>query len=132
VGGVVDAVIDQTVTMIPMHKGGTVKAIAVSSKAPVQQLPGVPTFAEGGVPEFDLTVWNAIAAPRGTPPAVIERLEKSLAAALDDPEVRQRFGDLAVEAPRPEERGSSPLRKLIASDVDRLGEIIRSAGITAE
>jgi len=131
-GGVVDAVIDQTVTMIPVHKGGKATSIAVSSKARLPQVPDVPTFAEAGVPKFDLTVWNAIAAPKGTPPAVIERLEQSLASALNDPEVRQRFGDLAAEIPPPEEQGSLAFGKLIAADVERLGNIIKVAGIVAE
>jgi len=63
VAGTIDAVIDQTVTMIPMHTGGSVTAIATSSAARLAQIPDVPTFAEAGVPAFDLTVWNAIAAP---------------------------------------------------------------------
>jgi tripartite-type tricarboxylate transporter receptor subunit TctC len=132
VAGVVDAVIDQTVTMIPMHNAGNVKAIAVSSKERLAQLPDVPTFAEGGVPEFDLTVWNAIATPKGTPPDVVERLEKSLATALNDPDVRRRFTDLAAEPPEFEKQGSEPLRTLISSDVDRLAQIIKDAGITAD
>ncbi|NNM70984.1 Bug family tripartite tricarboxylate transporter substrate binding protein [Enterovirga aerilata] len=130
--GVVDAVIDQTVTMIPMHTGGNVTAIAVSSKARLPQAPEVPTFAEGGVPEFDLSVWNAIAAPRGTPAAVLERLQASLAKALNDPEVKQRFTDLAAEAPAPEAQGARHLGELIAADVERLGQIVRAAGVTAE
>jgi tripartite-type tricarboxylate transporter receptor subunit TctC len=132
VGGHVDAVIDQTVTMIPMHTGGSVTALAVSSKARLPQVPDVPTFAEAGVPEFDLTVWNAIAAPRGTPSAVTERLEKALAAALTDPDVRKRFGELAAGAPSADQQGSGPLGKLIAADVERLGQIIKAAGIIGE
>lgn len=130
--GVVDAVLDQTVTMIPMHKGGNVAAVAVSSNARLPQIPDVPTFAEAGVPEFDLRVWNALVAPYGTPAAVIERLERSLAAALRHPEVQERFTQLAAAVPAPEDQGAEALRKLIASDVERLGETIRAAGITAE
>jgi tripartite-type tricarboxylate transporter receptor subunit TctC len=132
VAGVVDAVIDQTVTMIPQHTGGSVAALAVSSQGRLPQLPDVPTFAEAGVPEFDLTVWNAIAAPRGTPPAVVGRLEKALATALNDADVRKRYTELAAEAPGPDAQGSESLRKLIASDVERLGAIIRAAGLKGE
>jgi tripartite-type tricarboxylate transporter receptor subunit TctC len=63
IAGTIDAVIDQTVTMIPMHTGGSVTAIATSSPSRLVQIPDVPTFVEAGVPAFDLTVWNAIAAP---------------------------------------------------------------------
>lgn len=130
--GVVDAVIDQTVTMIPMHKGGNVVAVAVSSSVRLPQIPDVPTFAEGGVPEFGLQVWNALVAPRGTPAAVIERLEKSLATALRSAEVQQRFTQFAAAIPAVEDQGAEALRKLIASDVERLGRIIDAGGITAE
>jgi tripartite-type tricarboxylate transporter receptor subunit TctC len=132
VGGHVDAVIDQTVTMIPMHTGGSVTALAVSSKARLPQVPDVPTFAEAGVPEFHLTVWNAIAAPRGTPPAIVQRLENALAVALNDPDVRRRFTELAAEAPSADQQGSGPLGKLITADVERLGQIIKAAGIVGE
>ena len=132
VAGVVDVLIDQTVIMIPMHTGGTVKAIAVSGKSRLPQLPDVPTFAEGGVPEFELSVWNAVAAPKGTPPEVVKRLEEALAASLDDPDVKARFADLAAPVPTKEERGGAYLGKLIAADVQRLGDIVRAAGLKAE
>ncbi|WP_375459345.1 Bug family tripartite tricarboxylate transporter substrate binding protein [uncultured Enterovirga sp.] len=132
VAGVVDAVIDQTVTMIPMHNGGSVTAIGVTGATRVPQMPDVPTFAEGGVPAFDLSVWNALAAPRATPPAILAQLESALSAALDDPEVRQRFTDLAAGAPAGAGRGSAALGRLIATDVERLGRIVETAGIKPE
>lgn len=130
--GVVDAVFDQTVTMIPMHTGGNVRAIAVSGAGRLPQMPDVPTFAEGGVPAFDLTVWNALAAPKGTPPAIVARLEASLAKALADGNVKARFSDLAANAPTEAEAGGQALGRLIARDVDRLGRLVEGAGITSE
>jgi len=132
VAGVNDAVIDQTVTMIPLHTGGSVTAIAVSGKERVPQMKDVATFAEGGVPEFDLSVWNAVAAPKGTPPEIVKKLEEALSAALDDPEVRARFNDLAVPVPPASERGGAHLGRLIAADVDRLGAIVRVSGLKVE
>ena len=130
--GVVDAVIDQTVTMIPLHTGGSATAIAVSSKARLSQIPDVPTFAEGGVPAFDLTVWNAIAAPAATPKRVLDRLEASLKTALKDPELQKRFTDLAATIPPPDQQGAEPLRHLIAKDIERLGVIIKAVGLKIE
>lgn len=132
IAGVVDAVIDQTVTMIPVHKGGSAVGLAVSSKERLPQIPDVPTFAEAGVPAFDLTVWNAIAAQKDTPAAIIEKLVKALDTALDSPEVAQRFADLAAQAPSAEDRGSKALGQLMAIEVDRLTDLIRSAGIRVE
>jgi len=132
VAGTIDAVIDQTVTMIPMHTGSNVTAIATSSSGRVAQIPDVPTFAEAGVPAFDLTVWNAIAAPAATPQAVLDRLESSLKTALADPDLRKRFADLAAEIPKPDQIGAEPLRRLIASDIERFGPIIKAVGAKVE
>lgn len=132
VSGTMDAMIEQTVIMMPSHLGGSITALAVSGAGRMPQMPDVPTFAEAGVPAFNLSVWNAIAAPRDTPPAVVTRLEAALNAALDDPEVKTRFTDLASAAPEGAERGSAALGKRMAADVDRLGEIIKAAGIKPE
>ena len=130
--GVVDAVMDQTVTMIPAHRGRTAVALAVSGARRVPQLPEVPTFAEAGVPAFDLVVWNAVAAPRGTPTAVVERLAAAVEAALADGELRRRLSDLAAVPPNREERGPEPLRRRIASDVERWTAIAQAAGIARQ
>ena len=130
--GVIDAVIDQTVTMIPLHTGGSATALAISGPARIPQLPDVPTFAEAGAPKFDLTVWNAIAAPSGTPRPVLDRLEESLKTSLRDPLLRQRFADLAASLPGADEQGPAPLKRLIAADIDRFGPIIKAAGLKVE
>lgn len=130
--GTVDAVIDQTLTLIPAHKGGTAVALAVASRARIPQLPDVPTFAEAGMPGFDVAVWNALLAPAGTPQPVVERLAASLAAALDDREVRARLEELAALVPEGAERGPAPLRDLIAAEVTRWTGVIRTAGIRAD
>ena len=130
--GVVDAVIDQTVTMIPAHRGRTAVALAVSGAGRMPQIQEVPTFAEAGVPAFDLVVWNAIAAPRGTPPAVVERLAAAVEAALADEELRRRLSDLAAVPPAPEERGPEPLQRRIASDIERWTAIVQASGIARQ
>lgn len=130
--GTIDAVIDQTVTMIPMHTGGGVTAIATSSAGRLAQIPDVPTFTEAGVPAFDLTVWNAIAAPAATPKAVLDRLESSLKTSLADAELRHRFADLAADVPPPDQIGAEPLKRLIASDIERFGPIIKAVGVKLE
>lgn len=130
--GTVDAVIDQTVTMIPVHKGQRVAALAVASPQRLPQLPDVPTFAEAGVPDFQMSVWNGIAAPAGTPPAVIARLELALAAALKNPGVRESLAKLAARAPDEREQGGAAFRALIARDVLRFERLIQDAGITVD
>lgn len=127
--GVVDAVIDQTVTMIPAHQGGTAVALAVSGPRRAARMPDVPTFAEAGMPGFDLVVWNAVAAPRGTPPAVIARLAAALETALASEEMQRRLADLAAVPPGAEERGPEALGRLIATDTARWLVVVREAGL---
>lgn len=130
--GTVDAVIDQTVTMIPAHRGNTAFALAVTGPQRLAQLPDVPTFAEAGVPGFDMVIWNAIVGPRGIPEAAQQRLVRAVEAALASPNVTARFADLATTAPPAEERGPEVLRRRIAEDVDRWIRITREAGITPQ
>jgi tripartite-type tricarboxylate transporter receptor subunit TctC len=117
--GRIDMQIDQTVTMIPVHKEGQAKILAVASTERVEQMPDVPTFIEAGLPEFDMVVWNGLVAPAGTPDAVLERLETALNVSLDDEELVRRFADLAALAPQGDARGSDAFGALIASDVER-------------
>jgi tripartite-type tricarboxylate transporter receptor subunit TctC len=130
--GTVDAVIDQTVTMIPAHLGRTAVALAVTGDKRIAQLPDVPTFAEAGVPGFDMVIWNAIAGPKNMPPAVVERLVRSIDVALASPAVAARFAELATEAPPPEQRGPEALRRRIASDVDRWKQVVRDSGMALQ
>lgn len=127
--GTMDAVIDQTVTLIPAHQGGTAIALAVTSKVRLSQIPDVPTFAEAGLPGFDMVVWNAIVAPRGTPRPVLEKLVSALSAALDDPEVARRYAEMAAQSPAVTERRPEVLGKLIADDMERWSGIVRAAGL---
>jgi len=128
--GTVDAVIDQTVTMIPLHEGQRVTALAVASASRLPQIPDVPTFAEAGVPQFNMSVWNGIAAPAGTPPAVIARLEQALASALKSPGVRASLDKLAAQAPDEKDQGGAAFQALIARDVPRFAGLIKEANIT--
>ncbi len=80
-------------------KAGRVRALAVASAARLEALPGVPTFAEAGYPELAREVpsnWWGVAAPKGTPTPIVERLSKEIRAALADPEVRRRYQDAGL------------------------------------
>jgi len=131
-GGVVDAVIDQTVTMIPASKGGRVLPLAVTGNARVPALPDTPTFTEAGVPKFDLHVWNAIAAPAGTPEDRVNVIAKALSDAFTDPKVVAQMETFAAPIPPKEEQGPAYLKSLIESDVVRFEEIIKNSNIEVE
>jgi tripartite-type tricarboxylate transporter receptor subunit TctC len=130
--GTVDAVIDQTVTMIPLHKDKRVKAIAVSTPKRIPQLPDVPTFAEGGVPQFDLMIWNGLVAPKGTPKPVVDKLAAALSQVIDSAEFKERLNGLAADAPTLQERGPEPMRKLMERDTGRVAEVVKAIGLKPE
>jgi tripartite-type tricarboxylate transporter receptor subunit TctC len=125
VAGNVDAILEQTLGLMPLHVAKSLRALAVNTSERIDQMPDVPTFAEVGLPGFNAKVWQALAAPRGLDPAVVNRLAASLGAALKTSEVRQRFADLAAEIPPPNEQGPQAMQALIASEMPRWTEVIR-------
>jgi len=125
-GGFVDAVIDQTVTLLPLDQGGAVKALAVSGPKRIPQAPDLPTFAEAGLPEFGMTVWNAIGVPKATPQPIVQKLVAALDASLSAPGVQKRFDDLAVPVPVVEMRGPAALQKLVEAEVERWAAVFKN------
>jgi tripartite-type tricarboxylate transporter receptor subunit TctC len=107
-------------------KGGALKALAVTSEKRFAGLPDVPTVAESGVPGYQASSWNAIAAPAKTPKAVIDRLNREVNAAAAKPEVRKRLSELGVEA-----RAGTPeaLRELLVSEIAKWKAVIERAKI---
>lgn len=123
--GMIDAVIDQTVTMMPLHQDKRIRSIAIAAPERVPQMPDVPTFAEGGLPEFDLAIWNGIVAPKGTPDDVLETLAKAVSTAIDSPDFKNRLEQLAARAPTPAERGPKPFADLLAHDAQQVSALIK-------
>ena len=113
---------------LPHAKAGTLRALAVTGTARSAQLPEVPTLREAGVKDFQFTQWLALLAPAGTPLSVVVRLNSALRNALNSKEVRDKFQAQAFEAfiTTPEEAG-----KFIAGEAQRLAQLIKTRGITA-
>jgi tripartite-type tricarboxylate transporter receptor subunit TctC len=107
-------------------KSGNLRALAVTTEKRFASLPEVPTVSESGVPGYDVTSWNALAAPAKTPRPVIDRLNRAVAKAIASPEVRERFAQLGVEG-----RASSPeqLREFFVSEARRWGRVVETAKI---
>ncbi len=127
--GTVDMVIDQTVAMIPASKGNRILPLAVASPERIPQMPDTPTFKEGGVPEFDMAVWNAIAAPKGIPEDRAEKLVKAVNEALDDSKVKEALDSLGAVAPEGDRRGPKEMQRLTERDIDRFAKLIQDANI---
>ena len=113
----------------PSLQGGKARALATSGPRRSPELPDVPTAAEAGVPGFDVTSWNALYAPAGTPSDVIDTLNKALQQVLADPDIKKRALELGVDA-----KGSTPaeLDARMRADIDKWGKVIASAKIPKE
>ena len=104
VGGQVDYMCDQITNVVPQVNGGTIKAYAVATPERSPSLPNVPTSAEGGLPNYQASAWNALFAPKGTPKAIVDKLNAAAAKALDDEKVIARMKELGNDVPKPEQR----------------------------
>ena len=124
--GNLDIGVDFIAPLIAGIKAGELRALAVSAGKRQPQLPDVPTVIEAGVKGYDVSSWNALAAPAKTPPAVIKRVHDELAKALAQPDVQKRFGELGVEP-----RASTPehLRDFFVSESQRWTQVVQKAGI---
>ncbi len=132
VAGHIDAVIEQTLTLIPLHNSGSVRALAVNTTERIRQMADVPTFKELDLPQFDAKVWQALAGPPGLPQSVVSRLAQSLEGALQNADVKKRFDDLAAEIPPAAERGPQAMKRLVESEVPRWTKVIQDAGIETQ
>jgi tripartite-type tricarboxylate transporter receptor subunit TctC len=128
VGGQIDYMVDQSLNVIPQIKSGTIKAYAVAAPKRLESLPDVPTTQEAGV-DFIFSAWNAMVAPKGTPPDVVAKLVAALNKALDDPGVHKRYIELGSTAPLAPDRGPAGLQKLVESEVARITPVIKAAGV---
>ncbi|MBX9750065.1 MAG: tripartite tricarboxylate transporter substrate binding protein BugD [Roseococcus sp.] len=114
---------------VPQIASGTMRALVVGASARNPNAAGVPSAVEAGVPEFIFQGWNAIFAPRGTPPAVVARLDQALRTALEDPAIIRRIEELGSLPARPDQRGPEALQVLVRGEVERWATVIRAAGI---
>ena len=125
-GGETTFVVAPPTAVLPLVKGGKLRAIAVTRNVRWQGLPDVPTVEEGGVPGFDVASWAGLAAPAGTPRPIVMRLNAEMQKALQAAEVRGRLESFGGEV-----RGSTPeeMRARVASEVARWSKVVREAKI---
>jgi len=125
-GGEIDVVVEILGPVMSQISAKAVRVLAVMGDRRFDGLPEVPTVREAGIANFNVASWNALAAPAKTPPDVIARLNKEVAAAVNTPAVRQRLKELGVDA-----RAGTPeqLNELLMSEIKRWTEVINRARI---
>ncbi len=111
---------------------GQARALAIFARERSPVMPDLPTAAEQGLNGVDAYTWNAIFAPRGTPPAVVARLNAALSKALDDPTVRDRLAKLGLDVPPPAQRTPDYLGRYVATEMVKWAPAVKASGAGEE
>jgi tripartite-type tricarboxylate transporter receptor subunit TctC len=126
--GQVQVLFDNIPGSIGHIKNGKVRALGVTGSKRVAAIPDVPTIGET-VPGYEVSIWYGIAAPRGTPPEIVGKLNQAVNAVLADPKLQARLAELGGE---PMPMTPAQFGKLVAEETVRWGKLIRAANIKAE
>jgi tripartite-type tricarboxylate transporter receptor subunit TctC len=123
--GTIQLSFENITTAYPQVKGGRLKALAVTSSRRSFVAPDVPTMAQAGLAGYDISSWQAMYAPAGTPREIVARLHAETVKALRSPENQKKLSDLGLDA-----GGMAPeeLSALMRSDIPRLGKVVRESG----
>ena len=127
--GQIDGVVDNPPTVIAHIQSGKLRPLAVAARERMALLPDVPTAAEQGVSNYEASSWFGVAAPAGTPPAIVARLHQAIAAAVRTPAMQERFGKSGARL-----LGNSPqdFAAQIRAERTGWGEIIKAANIAPQ
>ncbi len=129
VGGQVDYMCADILTGGPQLADGKIKIYALAAPARNPALPNVPTTTEAGMPEYVVSGWNGLFAPKGTPQPIVDQLAAALDKALDDETTRKRMFTLGCDIPDKPKRGPAPFLALVKSEIERWSPIIKAAGV---
>jgi tripartite-type tricarboxylate transporter receptor subunit TctC len=134
IGGQVDLMCDQTTNTTAQIEAGKIKAYAVTSVRRLSSpaLVKLPTLDELGMKGFNVAIWHGLYAPKGTPKAVLDKLNAGLKKALQDPDLHKRqeaLGAVIVEDAR---TNPAEHRKFVAEEIAKWGAVIKAAGQYAD
>lgn len=127
VSGQVDYMCDQIVNLVQQVKAGSIKAYAIATPVRSPALPDLPTTIEAGMPDYQVTAWNAIFAPKDTPKEVVTALTDALGKALDDEMTKTRLLELGGVLPTKDERGGKWLGEFVTKEVARWTPVLKDA-----
>lgn len=133
-GGTVDLMCEQATNAVPQIEGGNVRAFAVTSKERMKlpSLASLPTLAESGLPDFSVTVWHGLYAPKNTPAPVLAKLNDALRGALKDPELIKRQEALGITVVSDARVEPAAHKKFVEAEVARWAKVIQAAGAYAD
>jgi tripartite-type tricarboxylate transporter receptor subunit TctC len=128
ISGQVHAGVDALPNSLPHIRSGSMRALAIMSRARTPALPDVPTVDEL-IPGFEASAWNGVGAPKGTPPEIIERLNREINAGLQDATLLKRAADIGGV---PIRATPTQMAELIAKDTEKWAKAVKAAGLTPE
>jgi tripartite-type tricarboxylate transporter receptor subunit TctC len=120
---------DNIASALGQIKGGSVRALAVTGSERSPQLPGVPTVAESGVPEYVYYVWFGLWAPKATPRPIVEKLYAQVRKALDDPAVKER---IAADAGVPMNMPLADIEPFVKAEIAKWADVVKRAGVPVQ
>lgn len=124
-GGQVQMMFDAVTTMSEQARAGKVRALATSGKVRSSVLPGVPTLDEAGVPGYEAVIWLGVMAPKGTPPAIVARLNAEIVKIVNRPDVRQEW---AKQGAVPMVMTPDEFGRFLATDITKWERIVKISG----
>jgi tripartite-type tricarboxylate transporter receptor subunit TctC len=129
ISGQVQVLISAAPTVLPYVKSGRLRALMVTDDRRSSVLPDVPDVIEVGMPKMLMRFWVGYSVPAGTPPAVVERLNKEIVAAVHAPDTKKRLAELGVDPV-----GNTPAEatKLVNDEIDRWASVVKTAGVKPE
>lgn len=131
-GGTLDASVIEFSTALPLHQGGKARIIAVAAAQRAKRAPDVPTFIEGGVKGFTAASYVGFLAPKGTPTAVIGRLQKSIAESLGAASMIEKLNLLGIEVATAQQQTPAGFAAFLRVEFDRSREAAKLAGLKPE
>ncbi len=130
-GGRIDYLCDIIATAKPQIDGGTVKGIAMMTKQRSPVLPNLPTALEQGT-DVQAYTWSSIFLPKGTPDAIVRKLNSAIVATIETPSVKTRFESLGATVAAPNERSPEYLAKFVRSEIEKWAAPIKASGVSAD
>jgi tripartite-type tricarboxylate transporter receptor subunit TctC len=128
-GGQVDMMFDAITTMVEQVRAGRVKAMATTGRTRSAAMPEVPTIAEAGVPGYEATIWLGLLAPKGTPAAIVSRLNAEVSRIAGDPDVRRQW---EAQGAAPMVMGVEEFTRYLGDDIAKWARIVKISGAKAE
>jgi tripartite-type tricarboxylate transporter receptor subunit TctC len=132
IAGRIDYVCTIITTGAPQVEGGLVKGFAITTKERSPLLPNLPTAQEQGLTGFEAYTWNAFFFPKGTPDAIVRKLNAATIEAMNTPIVQQRLKDIGATIVAPERRSSEYLGKFVASEIEKWAGPIKASGASVD